>query len=690
MATAQNTQQQLDQFNAELDKINARIVDSGELLGTNLAGGFAKAVVEARKLSDPLEDAESITRKLNKLADENEVLLIKRKIAEDNYTKALAKSQQKQSQSNQKALEAAKLNFEKIRAQTQISQGLEDQYRKLVQIAEEEDKITKEKEEQEKIDKTTLSRLQKTKSLYSSITAELTGAFAFILNAGKKVDTAVTNMGKSMGISRDAAQDMYESFERYSNSVNDGYINALKLSKAQQELTNQLGFQAAFSKEELETYSRLTELVGLSADEAGKLTTLSAASGKSTKAYVADLRSAAFYAQQTNRINISDKELLSSISKLSAGILVKFQGNPKALAQSVVEAKKLGTNLETVNKIGDSLLDWESSIENELEAELITGRKINLERAREAALNGNNLDLTREISDQVGSLADFQNMNVIAQTSLAKAFGLSKDEMSEMLMQQAAINEYGDEAAKLNKTELEDLQKSGLTLDQYLAKQKEQQSLQEKFNNAMEKLESIVGGLVNGAFGNLLGTIAKIVGSTTGLIALSTLYIARLSVIIGMKILEAKYAKKVANNEITSAAASAAKSAAMIPLVGWGLAIGAGAALLAWGAGAFGKADKGDDVISQGYGQRMLLDKGSVTAFNNNDTIIAGTNLGGGRKNTGGGGDNMALVAAIDNLHSTMKTKSNDIYMDSQKVGTQVGRQQSTGTQQSINSYRLA
>ena len=31
MATSQNTQQQIDQFNAELDKIEQKIVDSGKL-----------------------------------------------------------------------------------------------------------------------------------------------------------------------------------------------------------------------------------------------------------------------------------------------------------------------------------------------------------------------------------------------------------------------------------------------------------------------------------------------------------------------------------------------------------------------------------------------------------------------------------------------------------------------------------
>ena len=689
MATSQDTQQQLDQFNAELDKINKRIIDSGDLLGTNLAGGFAKAVVEARKLSDPLEDAESITKKLNKLADENEVLLIKRKIAEESYTKALTKSVQKQSQSNQKALETAKLKFDQVRAEMQISQGLEDQYRKLVQIAEEEDKIIKAKKEQDEINNKLGSKLKKMGSLYKDLLGPLSIIFTFVLNASKKADTAITDMGKSMGISRDAAAEMYNSFDAYSRATKDGYANALRLSKAQNELTTQLGFQAKFSAEELETYSKLTELVGLTGDEASRFNILSAGTGKSTREYVSDLRKGAFYAQQTNRINISDKELLSSISKLSAGILVKFQGNPKAIAQAVVEAKKLGSSLEQVNKIGDSLLDFESSIENELEAELITGKKINLEKAREAALTGNQLDLTREISDQVGSLAEYQDMNVIAQTSLAKAFGLSRDEMSEMLMQQAAINEYGDKAAELNKTQLEDLEKSGLTLDQYLEKQKEQQSIQQQFNNVMMELEATVGRIAGGPLGKMASLIADILNSTTGLAAIMAVYIGRQVFSLALTILDLQAKRKAAKMNAADAAITMAKSAASIPVIGFGIAAAVGAAALL---GFMAMLSKGDDVISQGYGQRMLLEKGSVTAFNDNDTIVAGTNLGGGKRNSGGGGggDNSALVAAIDNLHSTMKTKSNDIYMDSEKVGTQVGRQSSTGTNQSINSYRLA
>jgi hypothetical protein len=79
------------------------------------------------------------------------------------------------------------------------------------------------------------------------------------------------------------------------------------------------------------------------------------------KAYVSSLRVAAFYAQQTTRTHFSDKEILQDISKLSAGILTKFQNNPKAIASAVVQAKALGTTLEQVDKVGESLLYFESN-----------------------------------------------------------------------------------------------------------------------------------------------------------------------------------------------------------------------------------------------------------------------------------------------------------------------------------------
>jgi len=344
--------------------------------------------------------------------------------------------------------------------------------------------------------------------------------FTFIVTKALEANKQVVELGKSLNLSASAAEDLRQGYADFARSTGDTFINTDRLLKAQTELSQQLGIAVRFSNEELATFAKLTELTGLSSQEAGNLAKASAAAGMPTEKYTDSLREAAFYAQQSTKTHFSSKEILQDVSKLSAGILVKFQGNPKALGQAVVEARKLGLTLDQIDKVGESLLNFEQSLENELKAELITGKQLNLERARAAALSGDQLALTKEISSQVGTLEDFQNMNVIAQKSLADAFGLSREEMSEMLMKQEAINKYGDEAAKLNKEQLEDMKRQGLSASEYLKKQEQQRAAQDKFQDAMIKLQDIIGNLVAGPVGQLLDALADIVGTAVNILSI--------------------------------------------------------------------------------------------------------------------------------------------------------------------------
>jgi hypothetical protein len=333
-----------------------------------------------------------------------------------------------------------------------------------------------------------------------------------LIELGFKADKQITELGKSFGLSKDSTRAMRADMTAFARSTGDTFINTDRLMKAQAELSQEMGMAVKFSNEELSTFAKLTELTGLSAQEAGKLAGNAAAAGMSTEVYTDSIREGAFSAMQATKTHFSQKDVMQDIAKLSAGTLAKFQGNPKALAAAVVEAKKLGTNLGQIDKIGESLLDFQSSLENELKAELMTGKQLNLERARAAALSGDQLALTREISSQVGTSADFNKMNVLAQKSLAEAFGMSRDEMADMLMKQEAVNKYGKEAATLNKEQLEDMKRQGLSAAEYLQQQEQQRDAQSKFQDAMTKLQSIIANLVDGPVGQLLDALANMVG----------------------------------------------------------------------------------------------------------------------------------------------------------------------------------
>lgn len=347
------------------------------------------------------------------------------------------------------------------------------------------------------------------KNIVSGISDPLT-IVTFLLNAGLKADKQVTELAKSLGVGKDQANGLRQNFVEYSRSSQDAFVTTNRLIKAQSELTQELGVAGKYTGKQAEDFSRLTELIGLSASEAGKLARLSVVNGTSIENTTKSIIRGSVAAQQSNRISIDQRTILKDVANLSEGILIKFQGNPEALGRAVVEARRLGTTLDQIDKIGESLLNWESSIENQLKAQLLTGKSLNLEKARYAALTGDQITLTREVSNQVGSLNDFQKMNVITQRSLAEAFGLSRDELSKILLEQEKFNKLGDVSKMTLEDQLKALRAQGEPLDSVLYKQIQQQSAQEKFNNAVEKLQDIVGNLVAGPLGRMLDIFADI------------------------------------------------------------------------------------------------------------------------------------------------------------------------------------
>jgi hypothetical protein len=510
-----------------------------------------------------------------------------------------------------------------------------------------------------------------------------------IVKAVLAVDTQVTNLSKSLGFSYDSAKNLRDGMESFAKSAGDGFTTVAKLAKAQEDLTDQLGIAVDFGNEERQQFSKLTEVVGLSAGEAGKLANFSAAAGASTSDYVKDVRAAAFASQQANKIHISDKQLLQSISSLSAGILVKFQGNPKALAEAVVQSKKLGLSLDQVDKTGESLLNWESSIENELKAELITGKQLNLERARAAALTGDQATLMQEVASQAGSLAEFQDMNVIAQRSLAEAFGMSKDEMAEMLMKQEAINKYGSAAEELNAQQLKDFKESGLSLEDYLKKQAEQVDIQTKFNTAMERLQEILGNLAAGPLGTILNIFATLLSNTTSLAAiLGGVMVVNLMKMITTLKEAGKLSRATAITDIIGAAFKSVGGTFGVGMILAGAAAAAGVAYLA-----SQTQNVKDGIAPAGGGPFTITDKFGATAITAaGDGIAVSPNINKG----GGGGDNAGLMTAINELRSAVNALATKpipamaIQVGAEKLGEVVGRQAETGTNQYKNAYRLA
>lgn len=122
------------------------------------------------------------------------------------------------------------------------------------------------------------------------------------------------------------------------------------------------------------------------------------------------------------------------------------------MAKAAIEAAKVGANLKTILTAADSLLKFESSITAEFEAQVLTGRNLNLERARAAALQGDMATLTAEIQQQIGGLGNLQSMNVVQKDAIAAALGISVSELTKIARGEAINNEESPELTEQKKT----------------------------------------------------------------------------------------------------------------------------------------------------------------------------------------------------------------------------------------------
>jgi|GEM_PF-5096567 len=104
-------------------------------------------------------------------------------------------------------------------------------------------------------------------------------------------------------------------------------------------------------------------------------------------------------------------------------------------------AASIGVDLGVAESMADKLLDWESSIAAEMEASMILGRSINLDKARQLAYSGDIEGMMREAKIQAGGEAEFAKMSVVQREALGDALGLNAVQMAEMVKGQEASTE---------------------------------------------------------------------------------------------------------------------------------------------------------------------------------------------------------------------------------------------------------
>jgi len=318
--------------------------------------------------------------------------------------------------------------------------------------------------------------------------------FVQLAAEANKADKQIIALNKSLVITRDEAYLVREQFVEQSRAIYDTAITTDKLLEAQSKLSDALGITKIFSQGINQEFINLTQKVKISEEAAVGLSKITLATGKNARQITVNTVGAIEKVKQETKLRLDNRKILEATGKVAGQLLANFKANPAAIAEAIAKTQALGTTLEQTKAQAESLLNFESSIENELKAELITGKQMNLERARMAALMGDQKTVAEELSKQAVDFNTFSEMNVIAQKSLAEALGLSADALSDQLFKQQYLNKSREEILAIGGKEA--------------LERMEQLTAQEKFNNAVDKLKDLLGNLVAGPLGLMLSLLS--------------------------------------------------------------------------------------------------------------------------------------------------------------------------------------
>jgi hypothetical protein len=338
------------------------------------------------------------------------------------------------------------------------------------------------------------------KSLKEGI--NLTSIFSLLVKLAMDVDKHATGFERKMKMTHTEASFLVQEMHMAASLSGDLAVRGERMVESQNNLSEATGLMNLRSMDTLITFTKLTEKIGLSAKSAAGLEMMSKVMGKNFDQQRKDTAMVVNHLAASKGLLVDESKIMEEVGQTTGQVAANLGNNPVEIAKAVTQAQVLGTTLDKVAASANKLLDFEGSISQELEAELLVGRDLNLERARALALAGDQAGFAKEVASQMGSLSEFQKLNVIQQNKLAEAFGMSADEMGDMLFKQQYNVETAEKARALGNEEL--------------AQRMEARTLAQDMNDLILKLQSFLQSLVAGPLGTIAGMLASFMESWAG------------------------------------------------------------------------------------------------------------------------------------------------------------------------------
>ena len=251
-----------------------------------------------------------------------------------------------------------------------------------------------------------------------------------------KVQEAITDTRKELGVSYSQAVAITAQNKVLAVQAKAYGLATEDIKSAQAAIRNDLGASVQESLNLSVNFARTSAATGQTAEElSSTLSLMESISGASRDVLLNQIRT---NAAMIEAAGVAPSLVMKDMAQNAEFFASFAKDGGQNLIGAGVAARKLGLSMDAVKGITESLLDFETSIEGQLEASLLLGRQINLDKARQLAFTGDQEGMMREILKQVGGEAEFTRMTYLQRQSLAKSVGVSVEQLSRLVRNNTA------------------------------------------------------------------------------------------------------------------------------------------------------------------------------------------------------------------------------------------------------------
>ncbi len=130
---------------------------------------------------------------------------------------------------------------------------------------------------------------------------------------------------------------------------------------------------------------------------------------------------------------LSVKDVFADMAQNADFVAIHMKHGVKNMVDATRAAHQMGLSLSETASIANKLLDWETSIKDEMELSLLLNRDINFDKARGLVLAGKTAEAAAEVKRQMGGEAAFTAAGIIARQKMGEAIGLQGKALAEFM-----------------------------------------------------------------------------------------------------------------------------------------------------------------------------------------------------------------------------------------------------------------